>query len=180
MTINDGDDEIFLLHIITHCVLHCLSFIVGIENLFFHHSLAHGGHLRTVVGIDDPGHNVATKCRTYLVEQILINLARFLFFVISDLQRSTIGCKSAAQCRRNTGAQVTANDGSTHQADLRLFFFKQLHQDGGVRQGHIGRQTFVMEDVQHIHAVRENLLGYSVEVCAGSNGFHFAVKLVGQ
>ena len=44
------------------CVkVHCLTVVGGVENFFFHHALTHGGHLRTAVGVDDGGNDIAAK-----------------------------------------------------------------------------------------------------------------------
>ena len=85
-----------------------------------HHALADGRHLRTVVGIDDRGDNVAAEGRTNLVEQVLIICLGLGIGVVADHELRTVGRQTAVQRRRHARREITAHGRRTEQGDLRL------------------------------------------------------------
>ena len=72
-----------------------LTFVDG----FLHHAGAHCSHLRTVFGVHDGSHNVATKSRTNLIEQIVVVLFGFHIIVATDFQFGAVGGETAKQRR---------------------------------------------------------------------------------
>ena len=54
-------------HVLSNVVVDDFALIVSVENLFLHHTLANGSHLRAVFGIHNRGNDVAAECGTDLV-----------------------------------------------------------------------------------------------------------------
>ena len=63
-----------LRHILAYFVLDDFTLVVGVENLFLHHSVAHCCHLWTVLRVDDCSDDGASECRTNLHELVLVVL----------------------------------------------------------------------------------------------------------
>ena len=97
MAFNHLDHVVSLGHKFSHVFIHNLAVVVFGHFLGLHHARAHGGHLGTVVGINDGGHNVATKGRTNLVEQVVVVLLVLLVVKIANLECRTVGSKSAGE-----------------------------------------------------------------------------------
>ncbi len=180
MPFNDGHRKIVGIHIVIYVMLHNFAFVKRVEHFFFHHTLAHGRHLRTMVGVDDPCHDVASESGADLIKQILIGLSRLSIFMIAYLQRSTVGGEAATQRGGYSGPEVASDDRRAHQAYLRLDLLKEINQYGRVRQGGVGRQARIVENMQHVDAVRENLFAYFAQMVSDSDGFEFTTELIGQ
>ena len=107
---------------------------IGIDNLtgslalvesFLHDARADGSHLRTVVGIDDRSDDIASESWADLIEKVLVGLAALVVCVRTDLKLGTVGGEAAGQRGRDPWAEVTTDDGRTHQADLGLLLLEQ-------------------------------------------------------
>ena len=70
--------------------IHHLAFRLALIQRLLHHSRTHGSHLWTMIGVDDGGHDVATKGRSDLIKQIVIVLLGFTVVVVANLQLRTI------------------------------------------------------------------------------------------
>ena len=154
MTVDHLHDEISLRYILRYLMTDHLTLIVRIKHLLLHHALTHGRHLRTMLRVHDRSHDVTTKRRTNLIEQVLVALARLLVLMATNLQRRTVSRQTTGQRRRDTRSQVTANHRSTHQTDLRLLLLKKVDQDVRMRQRGIGEKTRCVEHVHPIHTIR--------------------------
>ena len=179
MAVDDLDYVVRFGHVLGHVVADHFALIVLVEDFFLHHAFADGGHLRTVFGIDDGSYDVTTESGTDLIEKLVVSLAELLVLVTTDFQLCTVGGQSAGQGRRYTRAEVTADDGGTHQADLRLLFLEQVDKDGSVRQGSIGEETRSVEHVNTVYTERHHLFFYTFEAGAGANGFQLAAQFIG-
>ena len=84
VAVDDLHYIIRLVYILGHVVVDDFTLVILVQDLFFHHTLAHRCHLWAVFGVDDGGHDVAAEGRTNLVEQVLIRLALFLVLVVAD------------------------------------------------------------------------------------------------
>ena len=73
-------------NVLGNVVTDYFTLVVGIQNLFLHHALAHGRHLRTVFGVHNRCHDVAAECGTDLVQQIFVGLALFLILMVADFE----------------------------------------------------------------------------------------------
>ena len=71
--------------------------MVGIENLFLHHAFTYCGHLGTTFGVYNRSYDVATECRTDLIEKFLVFLAGFGILVRADFKLCAVGGESAVQ-----------------------------------------------------------------------------------
>ncbi len=98
VAVDDGNYEVLLTYKVGHLMFHHFSLVMGIEDLLLHHPLTYCSHLWPVVGVDDPGYDVATKGGTDLIEQVFVDLTCLLLFMVANLERSTVGCESTAQC----------------------------------------------------------------------------------
>ena len=179
VTVDDLHYIVRFGHVLGHVVTDYFALIVGVEDFFLHHTFADGGHLRTVFGIDDGGYDVTAESGTDLIEKLVVSLAELLVLVATDFQLSTVGGQSAGQGRRYTRSEVAADDGGTHQADLRLLFLEQVDKDGSVGQGSIGEEARGIEHVYAVYAERQHLFFYTFEAGAGADGFQLAAQFVG-
>ena len=62
---------------------------------FLHHARAYGCHLWAVFWVDDSSHDIATKSRTNLIEQIVVVLLGLDVVVFADFKFGTVGGKTA-------------------------------------------------------------------------------------
>ena len=94
VAVDDFNNEITVGHIFFRVKVDYFALVFGVEDFFFHHSFAHGGHLRTAVGVDNRGYDVPAECRTNLVKEVLIFFACFGVFVVADNERCAVGGKT--------------------------------------------------------------------------------------
>ena len=99
VALNDLHHIVGVGYILGHVVTNNLALMVSIEDFLLHHALTHGSHLRAVLGVDDGGHDVATKGGTNLVEQALVVLACFLVVVLTNLEGCAVGGETTMQGR---------------------------------------------------------------------------------
>ena len=181
VTVENLRNILCLRHKLCHILYDDLTLVVGVENLGLHHARTDCSHLGTVLGIDNRCNDVTTEGRTNLIEQVLVGLAQFLVLVRTDFQSRAVGSQTAVQGRRNARSEVAAHNIGTHQANLRLFLLKQVHQHCSMRLRGVGSKALSIENVQLIHAVGENLaLHLSRDTAAGSHGFQLHTQRVGQ
>ena len=102
--------------------------------LLAHDALADGGHLRTVVGVDDRGDDVSAERRADLIEEVLILRTRLGVLVVADFELRAVGRKTAVQGRRYAGCEVAAHGRGAEQRDLGLLLPDQTAQDRRVGQ----------------------------------------------
>ncbi|CDB83893.1 unknown [Bacteroides clarus CAG:160] len=86
VAVDDFYHIVRLGHVLGNVVVDDFALIVGVQNLFLHHTFANGCHLRTVLGIHNRGNDVTAECGTDLIQQVLVNLAFLLVFVVADFQ----------------------------------------------------------------------------------------------
>lgn len=99
----------------------------------------------------------------------------------ANLETCTVCSESAMQSRRNARAEVATYDISSHQAYLRFLLLEEVDEDCRVRFARIGSETFCIEDMEFIDAIRKYLsLHFSHDSAAGSNGFELDAKRIGQ
>ena len=127
-----------------------------------------------MVGVDDGGHDVAAEGGTDLVEQVLVHLAAFLVLVGANLELRAVGREAAGEARRDTRAEVAADDGGAHEANLWLLLLEEVHHDVGVGSRGVGEQLGGVEDEEFVNAVGQDLL-LDFALDAGANGY--GVKL---
>ena len=140
MSVEHAYDILRLGDIFRHVVAHHFCGIVLVENLFLHHALAHRSHLRAVFGVDDGSDDVSAESWSYLIELLLVvfrdefsRLVLHLHVEVSDFEFGAVGGESAEQCRGDTRAEVTSDDGSAHEADLRFLLFEEVDDEGCMR-----------------------------------------------
>ncbi len=181
MVVEHLHNESLRADVLTYLGINHLLAALAIVERFLHDARADGGHLRTVVGVHDGGHNVTTEGRTNLIEQILIYLIVLLVLVRTNLQLCAVGSQTAGQRRTYTGTEITADDGGTHQADLRLLLFEEVHQDIGVGSRRIGEQSLAVEDKQLVNAVGQNLIFHlALDASTGNDGVEFHSQFIGE
>ena len=181
MTVEHSGYILGLGHEFGHILDDHFALVVGVEHLCLHHATAHGGHLRTVFGVDDGCYDVSAKGRTNLVEQVVIVLAQLLVVVGTNLQCGAVGGQTAVQSRAHTWAKVASHHIGTHQAYLWLLLLEQVYQHGSVGLGGIGCQSRCIKDVQAIHSVGEDLLFHlSCDAASCGYGLQLHAQRVGQ
>ena len=78
-------------HILRYIGINHLALRLTAIQSLLHHARAHRCHLWTMVGVNNRGHDITTKGRTNLIEQVSIVLTRFLFVVVTNLELRAIG-----------------------------------------------------------------------------------------
>ena len=73
-------------YILFHVVTDYFSLISRREDFFLHHTFANGCHLRAVFRVHNRSNDVTAECRTDLIQQVLVSLAFFLVFVVTDFK----------------------------------------------------------------------------------------------
>ena len=134
-----------------------------------------------MVGVHDGSHDVSTESRTDLIQQVLIFLSALGILIRADFQLRAVGGEAAGKAGRNTRAQVAANHGRAHQADLRLLLLEQVHEDIRVRGGGIRKEALAVKNEEFVHAVREDLVfHFSFDTGTGHHGVQFHAQRVGE
>ena len=134
-----------------------------------------------MVGVHDSCYDVTTKGRTNLIEQVLVDLALFLVLIRTNLQFGAVSRQTRGQRRRHTGTEVAADDGSTHQADLRLFLLEEVHQNIRVGSRGVGEQLGSVEDKELVNTVRQNLvLHLAFDACTNHHSVEFHFQFIGE
>ena len=73
-------------YVLFHIVTDHFSLISRREDFFLHHTFANGCHLRAVFRVHNRSNDVTAKCRTDLIQQVLVSLTFFLVFVVTDFK----------------------------------------------------------------------------------------------
>ena len=133
MALDDAHHVVGLRHELGNVFINDFAIVVFCHLLGLHHAAAHGGHLRTVVGVDNRGHDVAAESGTDLVEQAFVVLARLLVVVVADFERGAVGGKAAGERRADARPEVAADHRCAHEADLRLFLLEEVYENARVR-----------------------------------------------
>ena len=181
MVVEHLDDKSLGADILAHLGIDHFLLAGTLVERFLHDAATHSGHLRTVVGVDDGGYEVAAESGTYLVEQILIGLAALFVLVGTNLQLRAVGGETAGEARRDTRTQVASNDGGTHEANLRLLLLEEVHHDVGMRSRGVGEKLGGVEDKEFVDTVRQHLLlDFTLDAGANHDGVEFHTQLVGQ
>ena len=108
-------------------------------------------------GINNGGYDVSSECRTNLVEEILVNLAATLVLVRTDFKGCTVGSQATHVSGAYAWTKVTANDSGTHKTNLRLFFFKKLYKNAGMRFRSIRIESFRIKYMKLVDTIGKNL-----------------------
>ena len=90
-------DECLGRHIFLHIRIDLLTNALALIDGLLHHAATHGGHLGTMLRIDDRGHDVATEGRTDLIEQVLIDLTLLLVLIRANLQLGAVSSQTRGQ-----------------------------------------------------------------------------------
>ena len=67
VAVDDFYHIVRLGHVLGNVVVDDFALIVGVQNLFLHHTFANRSHLRTTFRVHDRGHDISSECRTNLV-----------------------------------------------------------------------------------------------------------------
>ena len=91
VALEDLHHEVGIGDIVFHLVADDIALVVDVEDLLLHHSLAHGGHLWAMLGVDDGGYDVASEGGEHLQQDVVIVLARRLVGVVAYGQGGAVG-----------------------------------------------------------------------------------------
>ena len=100
-----------------------------------HHALADGRHLRTMVGIDDGGDDVAAEGRTNLIEQVLVRPAALGIGMVAYDEARTVGREPAAQRGGDARSEVAPHRRRTEQGYLGFLLFEDTANHRRMGQG---------------------------------------------
>ena len=84
-------------YILRHFGVNHLALCLALIESLLHHTRAHGGHLWTVVGINDGGNDITSESRANLIEQFVVGFLVFLVLIRTNLKFCTVGSKSAGE-----------------------------------------------------------------------------------
>ena len=143
-----------------------------------HDALAHGGHLRPVLGADDGGDDVAAEGGTDLQQDVAVRLA--LGRVLADLQVGAVGGEAAAQRAGDARRQVAAGRRGAEEHDLRLVAAHEVGDHVGVGRGEVGVEALVAGDVGGVGAAAEGERRRFGRAAADEHGAHAGAEPVGQ
>ncbi len=180
LTVDDLHREVCVLHeFLPLDLLHLAGTRLG--GIFAaHDAFADGGHLRTVVGVDDRGDDVAAEGGTDLVEQVFVLPAALGVFVVADHQLRTVGRKAAVERRRHARREIAAVARRAEQHDLGFLLLDQAAHDGRMGQRTERCEHLVVGDPYGIGAVFGELMLDAGEVLAQHHGFEFHAQRRGQ
>ena len=100
MTVEYLYDIISLRYILAYLMLYDLTFVVRIENLTLHHTVANGCHLWTMFWVHDGSDDRTSECWTNLHQLLLVVLVDeiitflHLHVEVVNLELSTVGCQT--------------------------------------------------------------------------------------
>ncbi len=114
----------------------------------FHYLRAHRGHLRSPVGADDGGHDIAAKGRAGLQQQA---------FVV-DIELGTVGGQAGAEGGRYPRNEGAADGGGAGEQDLRLVPVDQFHHSLGISVVAEVGECGVVHHINRVGAVGNELL----------------------
>ena len=187
MAVENLDYILCLRYIFRYIVSDDLTLVVLVEHLFLHHTLTDGGHLWTVLRIDDSGNDIAAERRTNLIELLLVVLGdEFAVLVlhfhveIAYFKFGTVGGKTAEQCRRDTWSEVASYDGRSEKAYLRFLFLEEIYHESRVRICGIREQAFGIEDVHLVHTIFHYLVFHAVKAGTGDDALQLHAESVGE
>ena len=134
-----------------------------------------------MLGVHDGGDDVSTERRADLVEKIGVLFMSLDILVVSDFELGTVCGKAAGEAGTHARAKVASDDGCSHEADLRLFFLKEIHQQVGVGRGSVGEEPRGVEDEKLVNPIGENLaLHLSGDARTGCYGMQLYAETVGE
>ena len=132
---------------------------IAVGRLQGHHALAHGGHLRPLVVVDDRGDDVAAEGRANLQQQVLVLHLGLGVGHVADVQIGAVGRQAGPQRRGDAGGQIAAHRRGADDDDLRPVLLDQRRQHPGVRQRLIVGQPRMLGQVDAVDAVGDKPLG---------------------
>ena len=148
--------------------------------LLAHHPLADGRHLRTVVGIDDRGNDIAAEGGTNLIEQILVVRLGLGIGMIADNQLRTVGRQAAVQRRRHARREIAADGRSAEKRDLRLLLSDQTAHHRRMGQRAERRENRVVGHPDGIGPVLRKFLFNTGDMVPQHYRLEFDAQFIGQ
>ena len=179
------------LHI--HLFQHGLGGVGLVEGLGLHHAGTDGGHLGTVVGADDGGHQMAAEGGTGHLQVTVVlklgvvhingrgGLEEGLVLLHIHVQVGAVGGQAGLQAGSHAGAQVAADVGGADEEHLGLLVLHQLADNLGVSVGGVVLQQGMVADINAVSAVAAQGLGVLlVDMVAQQHAAQLNAQVVGQ
>ena len=153
--------------------------VVG-RRLQGHHALAHGGHLRPLVVVDDRGDDVAAEGRANLQQQILVLDLGLRVGDVADVQVGAVGRQAGPQRRGHARRQVAAHRRGADDHDLRPVLLDQRGEHLGVGQGLVVGQPRMVGQIDGVDALGDQSLGQRADAGARQHGAGLHAQPIGQ
>ena len=135
-----------------------------------HHSGTDCGHLGTVLGTHDGGHQIAAESGT----------GHHQLLVLGDLQLRTVGGEAGSQTGREPGRQVASDGGGSEEHDIGTHGGDNLIYGLSVLLGEIVLELDVVGNHHLIGAVLEEGLDEMLHIVACEHGHHLGAEGPGQ
>ena len=97
MVVEHLHDVCLRAYILRYLRINHLLLAVTLVECLLHHATTNGSHLGAMVGVHDRCHDVTTKGRTNLIEQVVIVLATLVIVERTDLELCTVGSQTRGQ-----------------------------------------------------------------------------------
>ena len=180
MPVDYFHDEVALLHELRHVHPFHLRMLRLLELFLAHHALADGRHLRTMVGIDDGGDDVAAEGRTNLIEQVLVRPAALGIGMVAYDEARTVGREPAAQRGGDARSEVAPHRRRTEQGYLGFLLFEDTANHRRMGQGAVRSELRIVRQPERIGSVASDNLIHLLEFVTEGERFQFAPEAVGQ
>ena len=99
VALDDLYHKVGLVYIVLYLVADDHALVVFIKNFLLHHTLTHGRHLWTMLGVDDGSHHITAEGGEHLQEYVFVVFSCLFIGIISNSEGSAVGCEATAQCR---------------------------------------------------------------------------------
>ena len=170
MALNDAHHVVGLRHELGNVFINDFAIVVFCHLLGLHHAAAHGGHLRTVVGVDNRGHDVAAESGADLNE----------ISILIHIKNSAVCCQTGVHTCCNTGSQLSAHCGCTDQNSRRFLFFDKIFKYGGIGLDHKTGQLFIIVNKYFVHTVMKQFLALSFQMTADKQRINRMIDFCSQ
>ena len=123
-----------------------------------------------MVGANDGSHQVASECRTGLLDALGLGV---------NFQLGAVCCQTGIALHSQAGTQVTADMGSTQEHNLRLILGNGLIDNLGISVGGVVSQLRCIRIVYLVSAIFKELVRKALHIASAQNSAQLAAHCLG-